>query len=349
MSRRQVSASDGLSRRCFLKGIGAGSVAAAVGPTLLGVTAKGSSRPAILGSGEHIYEVVEGWGKLPEGVKYGYTHGVQVDSEQRVIVHNQSKDSVIIFDNTGKFIKSWGPEFQKGAHGCLLRKEGSADYLYLSDYVRHVVVKTTIDGETIWTLTYPQEAAVYKKEEEYRPTNVAVAPNGDFYVADGYGLSYVHQYNSKAQYIRTWGGKGKEAGQLDCPHGIWVDTRSNPIVFVADRGNARLQTFTLQGQHVGFVTDAMRRPCHFDQVDDELLIPDLWGVVTIYNKNNKPIAQLGDNPAIWKEKGWPNLPSDTWQPGKFISPHAACWDKKGDVYVVEWIAEGRVTKLRRVS
>jgi hypothetical protein len=215
--------------------------------------------------------------------------------------------------------------------------------------VRHVVVKTTVDGETIWTLTYPQEAGVYKKEEEYRPTNVAVAPNGDFYVADGYGLSYVHQYNSKAQYIRTWGGKGKDAGKLDCPHGIWVDTRSNPIVIVADRSNARLQTFTLQGQHVGFVTDAMRRPCHFDQVGDELLIPDLWGVVTIYNKNNKPIAQLGDNPGIWTEKGWPNLPSDTWHPGKFISPHAACWDKSGAIYLVEWIAEGRVTKLRRVS
>jgi hypothetical protein len=93
----------------------------------------------------------------------------------------------------------------------------------------------------------------------------------------------------------------------------------------------------------------MRRPCHFDQVGDELLIPDLWGVVTIYNKNNKPIAQLGDNPGIWTEKGWPNLPSDTWRPGKFISPHAACWDKSGAIYLVEWIAEGRVTKLRRVS
>lgn len=334
-----------VSRRRFLRGIGA----AAVGPTLLGVRAKGSSKAVVLGSGKHTYEVVEGWGKLPEGVKYGYTHGVQVDSQQRIIVHNQSKDSVVIFDNEGKFIKSWGPEFQKGAHGCLLRKEGGTEYLYLSDYARHVVVKATVDGEIVWTLTYPQEPGVYKSEQEYKPTNVAVAPNGDFYVADGYGLSYVHQYNSKAQYIRTWGGKGKEAGKLDCPHGIWVDTRSEPIVVVADRSNARLQTFTLQGQHIGFVADAMRRPCHFDQVGDELLIPDLWGVVTIYDKSNKPIAQLGDNPGIWKEKGWPNLPHDTWQVGKFISPHAACWDARGDMYVVEWIAEGRVTKLRRVS
>ena len=338
-----------LSRRRFFRQIASRSVAATVGPTLLGITAKGKAKAVVLGSGAHTYEVVEGWGKLPEGVKYGYTHGVQVDSHNRVIVHNQSKDSVMIFDHKGKFIKSWGPDFQKGAHGCLLRKEGKTEYLYLSDYQRHVVVKATVDGEIVWTLKPPQEAGVYPKEEQYKPTNVAVAANGDFYVADGYGLSYVHQYNADAKYIRTWGGKGKEAGKLDCPHGIWIDTRSEPVIVVADRSNARLQTFTLDGQHIGFMTDAMRRPCHFDQRGSELLIPDLWGVVTLYDKNNRAITQLGDNPEIWKQKGWPNLPNTTWQPGKFISPHAACWDRKGDVYVVEWIAEGRVTKLRKVS
>ena len=105
----------------------------------------------------------------------------------------------------------------------------------------------------------------------------------------------------------------------------------------------------MDGKHIGFLTDAMRRPCHFDQAKNgDLLIPDLWGVVTIYDKDNKPVAQLGDNQGVWEKKGWPNLPDDTWQPGKFISPHAACWDKRGDMYVVEWIAEGRVTKLRKV-
>jgi hypothetical protein len=118
---------------------------------------------------------------------------------------------------------------------------------------------------------------------------------------------------------------------------------------VADRSNARLQTFTLDGKHIAFYTDAMRAPCHFDQArNGDLLIPDLHGVVTIYDRNNKSVAQLGDNPGVWDAKAWPNLPDTTWIPGKFISPHAACWDKHGDMYVVEWIQEGRVTKLRRV-
>lgn len=304
----------------------------------------------IVGHGPHTYEVVEAWGKLPEGVKYGFTHGVAVDSQRHVIVHNMSKDSVIVFDEEGRFVKSWGPEFENGAHGLQLRKEGTSEYLYLADCVRHLVAKATLDGEIVWTLGVPWESGVYQSEQEYKPTNVAFAPNGDFYIADGYGLSYVHQYNITAQYIRTWGGKGNEAGKLDTPHGIWVDTRSEEaLVVVADRSNARLQLFTLGGNHLGFVTDELRRPCHFDQRGKELLIPDLWGRVTIFDKNNNLVIHLGDNPGVWEEDGWPNLPRESWQAGKFISPHSACWDADGNIYVVEWIGEGRVTKLRRVS
>lgn len=346
--RNDKGEQGGVSRRRFLEQIGTGAVAAAVGPVVL--VKGGTPKYVVLGNGAHTYELVESWGRLPAGVKYGYTHGVVMDSEQRVILHNQSKDSMIIFDREGKFIKSWGPEFQKGAHGLQLRREAGTDYVYLADYVRHIVVKATVEGETVWTLHSPQEPGVYKNEEEYKPTNVAFAPNGDFYVADGYGLSYVHQYDSQARWIRTWGGIGKEPGKLDCPHGIWVDRRGPvPLVTVADRSNARLQMFSLDGKHVGFVYDELRAPCHFDEKGGELLIPDLHGRVTIFDKTNKLITHLGDNPDIWDAKGWPNLPDNTWQAGKFISPHAACWDADGNVYVVEWIAEGRVTKLRKVS
>ncbi|MCC6858385.1 MAG: hypothetical protein IT158_07485 [Bryobacterales bacterium] len=310
----------------------------------------GRSGAVILGGGSHTYELAPAWGRLPEGIRYGYTHGVVMDSQQRVIVHNQSRDSVILFDRDGKFIKSWGPEFEKGAHGLTLRRENGTDFLYLADYVRHIVEKRSVDGEKVWSLGYPREAGVYASEEQYKPTNVAVAPNGDFYVADGYGLSYIHQYDSKARYIRTWGGKGKDPGQLDCPHGIWVDTRGRePVLTVADRSNQRLQTFTLDGRHQGFVTEELRRPCHFDQYRDELYIPDLWGRVTVFDKGNRLITHLGDNPGVWQTKGYPNLPQEQRVPGKFISPHAACVDSDGNVYVVEWISDGRVSKLRRVS
>jgi len=116
---------------------------------------------------------------------------------------------------------------------------------------------------------------------------------------------------------------------------------------VADRGNYRIQIFSLDGKHIGFVAEELRYPCCFYQFGDEIYIPDLRGRVTIFDKNNKLITHLGDNPGVWEKKGWPNLPPEEIQVGKFNSPHALCVDSHGDIYVVEWIATGRLTKLRR--
>ena len=302
-----------------------------------------------LGSGSHRYEIIEGWGRLPKGVNYGYTHGVVVDSQDRVYVHNQSRDAVIVFDRDGNYLKSWGREFEKGAHGMFLNREGGSEYLYLADYQRHVVVKTTLDGDVLWTIGTPNLPDVYKSAEQYKPTDVAVAPNGDFYVCDGYGESWIHQYNSNAEWIRSWGGVGSEPGKVKCPHGIWVDTRgSTPVLLVADRSNRRIQFFSLDGKHLGFVTEELRRPCCFYQFGDELYIPDLHGRVTIFDKNNRLITHLGDNPGVWEKPGWPNIPHEDRKVGKFISPHAVCVDSHRDLYVVEWVSDGRVTKLRRI-
>ena len=58
----------------------------------------------------------------------------------------------MVFDAEGKFIKSWGREFKGGAHGLHLSREGQAEFFYLCDTARHLVVKTTLEGEVI-TLT----------------------------------------------------------------------------------------------------------------------------------------------------------------------------------------------------
>jgi hypothetical protein len=110
-----------------------------------------------------------------------------------------------------------------------------------------------------------------------------------------------------------------------------------------------LQFFTLDGKYLATVTDDLRHPCHFDQRAGELLVPDLHGRVTILDRQNRLIVHLGDNPNVQKQTGYPNLPHDQRIPGLFISPHSACWDHKGNIYVVEWINDGRVSKLRKVS
>ena len=241
------------------------------------------------------------------------------------------------------------------AHGMDLRKEGSEEFLYFAPTGQSRVVKTNLKGEKVFEIGVPTDAKNAKGEpcygegKKYVPTFIAFAPQGDFYVADGYGSSYVHRYNIKGEYQSTFGGKGKADGELDCPHGIHCDTRdaANPTILVADRSNHRLQWFTLDGKHLKTVTEELRDPCHFDQHGTDILIPDLNGRVTIFNKDNKLITHLGDNPDPAKRRNH-GVKKEELIAGDFVTPHGAIWDKAGNIYVAEWLPYGRVTKLRRV-
>jgi len=304
----------------------------------------------IVGSGEFQYEMISDWGELPARLKYGNTHGVCEDPQGHIYVHHtvnktsEKHDSMVVFDAKGKFVKSWGADFEGGAHGLHIYK----NFLYLCDTKRGIVVKTTLAGEEVFTLRYPKESKEYAAAPiKYSPTNLAIAPNGDIYVGDGYGSSYINQYDSEGQYIRTFGGKGKEAGQLDCPHGLTVDLRGkDPLLLVADRGNARLQYFTLDGKHVRFV-EGTNLPCHFSERKGVMVIPDLGARVTLIDRENKVIEHLGDDSASeWRKTRV--LDRNAFKTGKFVAPHGACFDHAGNIFVVEWVEVGRVTKLRKV-
>ena len=343
--------------------------AAAAAPVLLGLQDKAGTKAPVIGTGAHTYEANHDWGTLPPRLKWGNTHGVVQDSEGLVYVHHtvhatsDSADSMVVFDPEGRFVRSWGSEMRGVAHGLHIRKEGSDEFLYLTvnaanpkmtpqPAVHTTVLKTTKKGEVVWKIQGPPDVEAYRPAPDgtprrYNPTNIAIAPNGDIYVGDGYGSSFVNQYNSKAEYIRTFGGRGSEAGKLAEPHGIWVDTRgASPLVVVADRANNRLQRFTLDGTHVDFV-QGFRRPCHFDERGGIVVVPDLHGRVTLIGRNNEVLAHLGDsNPGT----GYPlrTQARESFIPGQFICPHGACFDRDGNIFVVEWVEVGRVTKLRKV-
>ena len=335
------------------------SIAGAAGPLILGAQDKAGTKLPVVGEGAHKYEVIHDWGELPASIKYGNTHGVCEDSQGRIYIHHtvhntsESHDSMVVFDEKGKFIKSWGKEFKGGAHGLHIRKEDREEFLYLCDTVRGVVAKTTLDGKEVFSIGYPKESDKYipaaegRRATPYSPTNLAVAPNGDFYVGDGYGSNYVNQYNSKGEFIRTFGGMGKEPGQLNQPHGITIDMRSgSPRLLVADRRNVRLQYFTLDGKHQSFV-EGVVYPCHFDEYKGTLLVPELAARVTLMDASNKVIAYLGED-TTGNYRQLRLQPRDKFIPGKFVCPHGACFDHNGNIFVVEWVEVGRVTKLRKV-
>lgn len=334
----------------------------ALAPAVVGATDKAGAKRPMTGAGEHLYEVIHDWGELPRSISYGNTHGVCVDAQGHVYVHHtvhassSSDDTMVVFDSKGKFVRSWGSKFKGGAHGLHIREEGREEFLYLCDTVRAVVVKTTLKGEEVFKLGYPKESPMYpvdaegKPARKYSPTNLAIAPNGDIYVADGYGSSYINQYDSKGNFIRTFGGKGKGPGQLDQPHGIALDTRgSEPVLLVADRANRRFQYFSLDGKHLRFSAEGdVKLPCHFDERKGMLLVPDLEARVTLMDRQDKVLAQLGEDTA----NPWGQMRKKArteFVPGKFICPHSACFDQDGNIYVVEWVEVGRVTKLRKIS
>ena len=357
MSQRERRRGAAAPRRAFLTGLGAGLAASVIAPRpLFARAARPADRPVILGAGAHTYEWVKDWAKLPAGMRFGNTHGaVVIDAQGRVYMNTDTEHAVIVFDPAGKFIKSWGKELKAGAphggtHGMMIRKEGRAEYIYLVHISRHQFAKYTLDGEMVWVKDYPKESGVYEKAEDFRPTGIAVAPNGDLYVTDGYGKSWVHHYDARGNYVRSWGGPaGSEPGKLKQPHGIWIDTRGKtPRVLLADRQNRRLQWFGLDGQHVGLFDQDLRLPSNFAQRGGDLAVADLAGRVTILDKDNRLVAHLGDNPDP-QQRGKNPIPPEQWVDGRFISPHCPRWDAQGNLYVLEWLSTGRIVKLKRMK
>lgn len=342
--------SSATSRRSFLRNVSAGVLSAAALPAIW-ADDKSGKRPLLLGHGEHTYECTHDWLTPPPRIRYGDTHGLARDEQGRIYVghtvheSSESGDAVVVFDADGKFIESWGAAFRGGSHGLDIRAESGQEFLYHCDIRRRLLVKTDLRGKLIWQAGYPRESGVYPSEDKYCPTNVAFLPDGDLLVGDGYGSSYIHRYSADGEYRATIIKPGADAGQVNCPHGLWIDPRGGRTrLAVADRGNRRIQYFSLDGTHLGFVTEGIRMPCHFKLRGELMLVPDLESVVTLLDGENKVVAQLGDGHPS-KLRG---AAREQYIPGKFIHPHAAIFLER-DLLVAEWVPTGRITHLRRVS
>jgi DNA-binding beta-propeller fold protein YncE len=318
----------------------------------------------VMGTGNHRYEWVSGWVKLPAEMKLGNMHGaVQSDTKGLIYISAEGENAVLVFDQNGKFIRGFGKEWKTdkpgdGVHGMQLVRENGREYLYLTHLGRHEFAKITLTGEVIWVKGYPEQSGVYTKADEFKPTGIAVAPNGDFYVTDGYGKNYVHRYNAKGEYQNSWGGKSSgpketaEDGKFNTPHAILIDLRGvQPTVLVTDRANSRLQWFSLEGKHLKTLPgtgDLLRLPAVLHQRGTDIVVGDLSGRVSIFDKNNDLVTHLGDN-VDPKKRATNKITPDQWLDGQFVSPHGICWDRNGNLYIEEWLQNGRVVKLKRLK
>lgn len=289
------------------------------------------------------------WGAMPEGQSIGNTHGgMAVDARGRIYASRDTAPAVLVFNQRGRLVDSWGEELGGGLHGLCLREEDGEEYLYLAHTGRHEVGKATLDGEILWTVGVPMESGLYESAGQYLPTGIAVAGDGSFYVADGYGKGVVHRYGADREYLGWFGGPGEGDGQFRTPHGIIVDERRPfPRVLVADRENGRVQSFDMDGDFLEVLPVEFRRPCGFALgTDGTLAVPELAGRVSVLDADDNLLGRPGDNP---NQDQWANngLPTDRWTPGLFISPHGAAFDGDGNLFVQDWVAAGRFTRLVR--
>ena len=354
-----------ISRRRFLGTTAAGTAITFGSPAI--VTANKTDKEIIVGEGDYQYRVEHHWPKLPDKYSWQTTHNVAFDKAGNLyVIHEGDKrkkdhPSIFVFDPDGKFVRAFGEQFQGGGHGIEVREEDGTEFLYVAVYLDlKTFAKLDLNGKVVWKKYAPVESGVYAKGEEkpspgwgrnrFLPTNFAFLDGGDFFLVDGYGSYMIHRYDKDGNYKSSFGGPGKGEGKFNLPHGLWVDTRGgrDPQLVVTDRAHHTVQFLTLDGKHIA-TQKGYGLPANADTYKNLMVIPELHARVTILDEKNKVVARLGaDVQRVTKGKNIRGS-SSKWIDGKFVHPHDACFDPKGNILVAEWVAGGRVTKLTRVS
>jgi len=272
-------------------------------------------------------------------------HEMVQDSKGRIVMlTNHIKNNVIIYDKKGKLKEVWGTKYP-GAHGLTLNVEGGEDFLYITDTSRNEVIKTTIKGKEVMRFPVPKSMGGYLDPAQYQPTETAVHPNGDVYVADGYGRQNILHYNAKGELLNVFGGSGDEDDKFHNAHGICIDDRDkeNPILLITARMKNQLKRYTLAGEYIDSIDLPGCYICRPVIHNQHIYLATIWsgnkndntGFVSILDQNNSLISAPGGSAPVY-ESGKLKPMYQTLE--IFKHPHDVCVDDEENLYVCQWNA-----------
>jgi sugar lactone lactonase YvrE len=207
------------------------------------------------------YRTIENWIQLPPGMEWaqgtapqqfpGQVVGVDFDAAGDIIVIRRADPPLLKFDPTGRrLLQQWGEGLFVQTHGLYVDREG---FIWATDADGrdgngYQVFKFSPEGKVVMVLG---KKGVSSEEPGafVAPTDLTIAPNGDIFISDGHAASGLNhrivKYSKDGRFIKAWGKRGSGPGEFNGPHDIAMDSKGR--IFVADRGNSRVQIFDQEG------------------------------------------------------------------------------------------------------
>ena len=219
------------------------------------------------------YRLVPGWGTLPNGAIWGETPGMAIDATGKLYAFHRSEPPIVELDRSGKILKMWGEKLFAWPHGIRVDRFG---YLWITDGqarngIGQQVFKYSLDGKLLMTLG-TKGVRGEGPDTFGGPCDVAVAENGDIFVADGHFNSRIVKFDKDGKFIKAWGKRGTGPGEFNLPHTLVIDSRGR--LLVGDRSNNRIQIFDQDGTFIDQWTQFGTPSGIFIAADDTLYVVD---------------------------------------------------------------------------
>jgi len=288
-------------------------------------------------------------GTPPGKAQIGNGHGeIAVDSAGNIYVSVQDKDAGLqVYGKDGKYVKTLA--LPNSLHGFVIRKTDDGEFIFAAVLNEQRFIKCTLDGKVVLEIkkdAFPAEQA----KPGLKLTNCDVAPNGDIYIVDGYGKSWIFVFDKTGAFKKVFGGPTQivDGKGFANTHKIFVDTRFAPArLLCLDRGNNRMFHVDLDGTNPQMISNkGLRNPSSASFHGDLMCVAEIAGRVSAWNKEGAMVASMGANDT----KGQTNTPKVApadWREGVVTSPHGITFDGQGNILETEWNVFGRVLRWDR--